>query len=252
MICGVCGKSEEEVFLHEGIYGDKIISVCTQCAETESIPLIRKPDEEQLQKADEKFSVRERMERMAGLRKDQPSFEQMTAHANLKSIKLPQTKQQSDKLVDNYYWTAGVARKRKKITLAQLSQSTGISEETIENIEKGLLPDKDELEKIMRSLEIALSIQLLKDRHEELTFKYPEKTEAEIVEEARKNLEKVKKGEVIPPDRSAIKKKIEQGDVDFSKKEEIRDVTLSDLVDMKKAREKKEMFGEDIELDENS
>ncbi len=252
MICGICGKSEEEVFLHEGIYGDKIINVCTQCAESEHVPLIRKPDEEQLQKADEKFSVRERMERMAGLRKNQPSFEQMTAHANLKRIKLPQKKQESEKLVNNYYWVAGMARKRKKITIAQLSESTGISQETIENIEKGILPDPTEIEKIMGNLEIALGIQLLKDRAEDVTFRYPKKTEAEIIEEAKRNMEKVERGEILPTSRSQVKEKIESGEIDFSKKDEIKDVTLSDLIDMKKAREKKEMFGEDIELEEDS
>ncbi len=92
MKCVICGKSDEETYLQEGIHDGKIVVVCNGCAEFENIPLIKKPSEEQLQRADEKFSVRERMERLSGLRKDVLTQEQLLANQNLKRMKLPQQK----------------------------------------------------------------------------------------------------------------------------------------------------------------
>jgi len=55
--------------------------------------------------------------------------------------------------------------------------------------------------------------------------------------------------------------KLSKGEIDFSKKEDLSNVTLNDLVEMKKSREKKEskrkseaqeeaLLGDDLELEE--
>jgi len=61
MRCTICKKTSEEIKLYSGIKESEMIMICEDCAESEGVPIIKKPSELQLDKADERYSVRERM-----------------------------------------------------------------------------------------------------------------------------------------------------------------------------------------------
>ena len=103
MRCKICGKSEKEAEIYDGIYEGMVSPICTICAEEENIPLIRKPSENQITTAETSQTVRERLERISSPTRTL-SENQKVANKNLAKIKFPQEKQHSELLVDNYYW----------------------------------------------------------------------------------------------------------------------------------------------------
>ena len=127
MRCSVCKRTSDEVRLLEGILKAEMVRVCTECAKTEGIPLVHKPSEEQLEKANERYSVRERMERLSGMRDTtEISNDQIVTQGNLAKLRAPPKKQYNDEVLDNYYWTLNIARRRKKLSINQLSRLIGI------------------------------------------------------------------------------------------------------------------------------
>jgi len=95
MQCIICKKSEDETDLYEGIYEGKISKICRMCAERENVPLIKKPTQEQLIEADRKYSVNERMKKLAGLEESSNligmplSKDQSIANKNLAKLRFP-------------------------------------------------------------------------------------------------------------------------------------------------------------------
>ena len=87
-------------------------------------------------------------------------------------------------------------------------------------------------------------------------MKNPEE-ELEEEEEMEAIHEKIEGGEVELSEMEAIHEKIERGEIKLSKREDLSKVTLSDLVDRKKAREKRkirekksEILGDEIDIEE--
>jgi len=297
MRCSVCGKSEEEANLYEGISGGKIVDVCKECAQIEEIPLIKKPTAEQLMTADQKFSVRERMEMISEKQKSPLSKDQSIARKNIEKLNLPAVKKQEpENLVRNYYWLLKIARRKKKLTVEKLSQDIGIPAEILKSVEEGQLPKN--FEPIIKTLESFFGLKLLEEhgvRPKFFVIKTPEQKEKEILEKTKhaiehrevnieKQLEEVQERErpfsaIIEPktkvekiveeapaedpdqplrlrlegkgrEKSKMLNQIQKGKFDFSKRGNLDNITLSDLADLKKEKEKQEMLGSDVELDE--
>ena len=262
MRCKICGKSEKEAEICDGIYEGMVSPICTICAEEENIPLIRKPSENQITTAETSQTVRERLERMSSPTRTL-SENQKTANKNLAKIKFPQEKQHSELLVDNYYWAIKMARRRKKLTFNEISLSTSIPEEVLENIERGQIPKN--IEETMRKLELCLGIKLLKSQELSPRFVLPERDKQErILAETEQKIHSIERGETQEEDQDKIEKlkKIEKGQIDFSKRKELQDVTLADLQEMKKRKDVKEQFeqeksshedffGDDLEIEED-
>ena len=245
MECAVCGRSQEEANLSEGIYQGEVVKVCEKCAEIEEIPLIKKPTSEQFIEADRHYNVRERMEKISNKREIPVSKEHEVALKNLGKLKIPLKKQQPKNLVDNYYWEIKMARRRKKFSIAQLSNQIGIPVEVLEAIEKAQLPKN--YESTMRILEEILEIKVFKEPNKKLIFHFPEKSKEKKQKEILKNVgEKIKEDKIKKQD--AVRD-IASGKFDFSRRENLKNVTISDLVDLKKKKEEKEMFGDEIELE---
>jgi protein-tyrosine-phosphatase len=267
MKCYICNK--EETDLYEVIHEKKIVSVCRSCIEIENLTLIRKPTQDQLERANQRATVHERMMKMAGLDKLNPvSRDHEIAQRHLAKIKIPEKKQFSELLVSNYDWIIMMTRRRKKITLNQVSDLTKIQINDLENLEKGVLPKN--FEKIARILESVLNIVILKETEKKMRFEsLPEKRkdESEILEETRaklfgKDLEINQRSEAMKQEqleqelrdaeriaetkeeikieeaKSEFRSEIKEGRFDFSNRNKLKDVTLSDLVDMKREREK--------------
>jgi ribosome-binding protein aMBF1 (putative translation factor) len=277
MRCTICGLSEDQTMLFDGITSEGMKKVCQKCSENEGVPLMKKPTPEQIQVAEQRYSVRERMEKMSGM--DKPpklSVDQSLVHKNLAKLKMPPKKQLDDKLLDNYYWKINMARRRRKMTINQLAQETELPIEIIESLEKGILPKNFE-EPIMK-LEQTLNTRLMKSRETKISFtRQAPNMQKKILSEVRERmdnpvdelLEDVENQEQdsreiqrSEEEKQKIKSRISQGDIDFSKPDQIQDITLSDLQDMKKQKDQQKqevelkkqnqaMFGDDIDLDIN-
>jgi ribosome-binding protein aMBF1 (putative translation factor) len=265
--CAICKQTSDEIKLFEGIFKAEMINICKECAESEGVPIIQKPSESQLDKADERYTVRERMEIMSGMRNTtEISEDQTITQGNLAKLKVPPKKQFHEDVLDNYYWTLNIARRRKKLTINQLANQTQIPTETIQAIEKGKIPE--DFETIFQKLELFLDIKLLKNHKKQVHFLQPTKDEAdEILRQVKEKMDLPNLDEPRKKSKEDVKIKKEQleklskGEIDFSKRENLSDVTLNDLVEMKKQRERKEssrkskaqeeaMLGDDLELEE--
>jgi len=266
MRCSICKKTSDETKLFPGISKNGMINICHDCSESEGIPIIKKPTELQLDKADERFSVRERMERMSG-RHDttEISKDQIVTQGNLAKLRMPAPKQQHEDVLDNYYWTLNIARRRKKFSLSQLAEKMRVSPELIQSIEKGKLPEN--FTELFIKLEAFLGIKLLKNHKRQISFTRTVDEEQEILKKVGKKIGHVsieKEDDVVDEIKLEKKKekleKLSKGEIDFAKRESLSDITLNELVDMKKEREKKSaikevkskedaMIGDDLDID---
>lgn len=259
MECQLCGITDQEADIFQGIYSGEITEICGECAKEEKIPLIRKPTSDQLSLADREYSVRERMEKIFKSNKEYIGKDHEVAMKNLAKIKVPPKSQQPENLVENYHWEIKIARRRKKLPISQLSKESGIPLEILKELERGQLPKN--YEPFLLILEELLDIRIFKEHERRMILHIPEKTsrqrEKEIIEQTREKLIETEKQQKSK--QKAIKE-ISTGDFDFSKKENIEKITLSDLIELKKQREKiknqhkeqkehKEMFGDELELD---
>ena len=168
-ICTICKKTSDEIQLFEGIYNAEMVNICETCAETEQVPVIRKPSTSQLNKASEHYSVRERMERMSGMRDTtEISDDQIVTQGQLAKLRVPPKKQHHENVLDNYYWTLNIARRRAKLSVTQLAEKMQVEPQVIQDIEKGKLPA--EFEETFVKLEAFLGIKLLKNHKEKINF----------------------------------------------------------------------------------
>jgi ribosome-binding protein aMBF1 (putative translation factor) len=254
MKCTICKKESGDVQLHTGILESDMVMVCEECAEDQGIPVIKRPSDLQLDKADKRYSVRERMEQMSGMRDaSEISGEQMVVQGNLARLRVPPKKQYHEAVVDNYYWELNIARRRYKMTVNQLARKMGVSPEVIQGIEKGELPG--DFEELFARLEIYLGAKLLKSHKTKVNFIRTSEDQEKILEDVKRKINGLDSD--TPEEREAKFDKVEKGEIDFSKRDAIEDMTLNDLVEMKKRKEardvkKKEdaMMGDDLDLDD--
>lgn len=256
--CTICKKDSDEVQLYSGILNAEMVMICEECAKVEGVPIIKKPSELQLNKADERYSVRERMERISGMYKPAKiSDNQIVTQGNLAKLRMPPKKQSHKDVLDNYYWTLNIARRRAKLSINQLSDLIKIDANILQSIEKGKIPEN--FREICLKLEAFLGIKLLRNHEKKLNFVRTRNEEQEILKNVRKKLN-LKLQDTEQHDKKDRLEKISKGEVDFSKREDLSDITLDDLVSMRKKRElisaKKKvkasedaMIGDDLDLE---
>ena len=259
MRCIVCKIPSDEIELFKGIQVDGMVMVCKACAEKEGIPIIKKPSESQLNKADERYTVRERMERMSGMRDTtEISNDQMVTQGNLARLRMPAPKQQHEDVLDNYYWTLNIERQRKKLSVNQLAEKMQVTPSIIQGVEKGRLPEN--FEDLFIKLEAYLGIKLLKNHKKQISFTRTVDEQNEILEDVRRKMGAPKSTEEYKEEREEFKEKLSKGDIDFSRRRDLSNVTLNELVEMKKKREKsaiikkvkaeeEAMLGDDLDID---
>ena len=177
----------------------------------------------------------------------------------MSKLKMPEPKQTNPEIVDNYYWEINMARRRQKMTINQLSVQISVPVEILESIEKGQIPS-DYLN-IFSKLEQYFRINLLKKHEQKISFNYNPNEEQRILEDVKNKLSNsdIKNKEFDSLNKREQLRKIKKGEVDFSKEQEIKNITLNDLVELKRKKDKEEqrrkvqrqteeMFGDDIEL----
>jgi len=265
--CVICKKPSEIIELYKGLFNNEMVMVCIECANEEKIPRFTQPSPEQLQLADKRYSVRERMEEMSGMNKYRTEVgrDQQIVKRNLNKLRMPDPKQQHEDILDNYYWTLNMARRRRKMTINQVSVQTRIPIEIIEAVEKGKIPA--EFEKIFLTLEAFFRIKLLKHHKTKVHFSLSPNEEEELLEEVKERMETTR---VIDSDqeytdldklqKESKLREIEKGEMNFVNTEKLKDITVNDLVELKKQKEKKEqqqklrqqteeLLGDDIEIE---
>lgn len=265
--CVICKKPWEIIDLYEGIYDNQMVMVCEECASEEKIPRLRKPSPEQLQLADKRYSVRERMEKMSGMSKHRTEVgkDQQVLQKNLTKLRMPDPKQQHDDVLDNYYWTLNMARRRLKMTINQVARQTQVPVEVLKAIEKGKIPDGFEQTFII--LESFFEIKLLKHHKQKVHYVRPADEEADIIEQVRQKMDTTRVidedpeySEIDQRQKEAKLKEIEEGEMNFSNTEKLSNITLNDLVELKRQKEKKkkqqklrqqteDLLGDDLEIE---
>lgn len=246
MECKICGKTSDETELLNGIFEEKIESVCQKCASAENIPLIRRPNPENFEEKKENLSVRERMERMANQKKP-ISREQFITHKNLAKLTFPSKREDHPDLVENYDWILKTARRRKKISQTQLAEELIVPLQVITDLESGKIA-KDFMS-YAEKLENFLGVRIRTRVPEKFNFQ----RKPENIEEERMVLESVKQNMNKPQDRDNSEKEL-----DFANKEKLKKWTLKDLISLKRKKEREEnlkeskssIIGNDLEFEE--
>lgn len=258
MRCSVCKKTSEEVKLFSGIMDSDMVMICEDCAEDNKVPIIRKPSNSQLNKADKRYSVRERMEIMSGVRdKTEISDDQMVLQGNLARLRSPPKKQLNENILNDYSWTIAMARRRKKMTTSYVASKIGVEPKIIQEIERGILPEN--LIPIFKKLEEFLGIKLLRMQKTEINFRrVNHDKEQEILESVRTRIDK---GTPLKDDEDLSDEALENDeDIEISNKKDLSKVTIADLLSRKRRKELKElrekqkaedesMMGEDLDLE---
>jgi len=279
--CFACGKPEEEVLLFDGISDRGVRKVCYKCSEREGITLIKRPTKEQLEQAEKRRSVREVMEHMSNPQKKFMVKDQMIAHKNLAKLKFPGMKQEHGDLIENYDWVLKQARRHAKITVTKLAQLANIDPSKYEALEAGqLFPNFQAtaaaVEKIL-GVKILIGIapkfipsaHVIKETQEKNTieknildsvkdkmkkhFFLVRKAKEEGVDyydgEVDTQHDKIDVDEIVRQKNEEKKTRYEQlaneiesDKFDFSRRENLEKITLSDLADLKKLKKEKEML----------
>jgi len=244
MECKICNKGLEEVELFEGIFEEKIETVCRNCAQRENIPLIKKPifEEEKI----EHLSVRERMEKLSNHKKPIPR-EQFIAHKNLTKLRFPLKREDHPDLIENYDWILKTARRRKKLSQTQLAEELIIPLQVIIDLESGKIAKDfaNYLEKLESFLEIKIRKRRFTNSISERKPINPEE-EIEILERTKEKINKEKECSES------------EDEINFKDKEALKKWTLKDLIRLKRKKdqdefqkaETSEIVGDDLEIEE--
>ncbi len=163
--CKICETPETQIRLFDGIHNDEMVKICEECARQEGIVMIKKPSTKQLKNAEKPYSVYERLARVSGVGvadKDKKK-EEIKKIATLEGLRKGKKEEKAEteaemKLVDNFHWKILNARRKKKLSIKQLSELLYESEEAIKMLESGKIPE--ESGKLIAKLEQYFQINL--------------------------------------------------------------------------------------------
>jgi len=170
--CYLCGASEKETVLYEGIYKSAgVIDICRKCYFKERIPLVNKK-EVSLDEVNSRESVRERLSRMAHV--SVPKHEEKRISSNKIDVHLKDLVEKNFKrevysepfppedLRDNFNWI--IMRKRRSVKISKEKMAEDLHEPliVIESLEKGILPG--DYKTVIKKVEGYLGINLMKKK----------------------------------------------------------------------------------------
>lgn len=158
--CFRCGVSGENVRLHDAISNKGIVKVCSDCANIEKIPVIKKPTENQIKEAQRHRTVHERLVG-AGLGKKLTTNRETTLRDLVDQKFKNRGIQSHPDLINNFHWKIQQVKRTKRITRDEFAKGIGESDATVRMIEQGILPANDY--KIVNKIESFLGISLRKE-----------------------------------------------------------------------------------------
>jgi len=198
-VCYSCGKKESQVKLFDGILENhEIVKICENCSRYEDIPILKKPNTNQLRAAERPFSAKERLDKLSGI---------VWKSGGRKEEEIQE--KEKFELVEDFGKKIQRAREMRGLTKKQLGELIAESEAAVDMLEKGKLPEEPEL--LLKKLEQYLRIEIIKrpEKKDEpkVVFEFEKKKESspgeeKIIEEKDKEHEKkieeiAKKGLVI-------------------------------------------------------
>ena len=188
--CDICGITSTEVKLFDAVYELRMSTLCERCSIIENIPIIKKPDSEQL-KESETNRVSDRMKDMSGIRepeKPDTFFKEDKLRELDSNPELELPERENLNLVENYHWEIMKQRRRRGLSQRQLSESLGESEVAIQMIEKGKLPEN--AKRILSKLE-----QIFQNRLMIVPQKISQNTQPILVDEEGETIDFVPEDE---------------------------------------------------------
>ena len=151
--CDICGITSTEVRIFDAIFELRMSNLCERCSIIENIPIIKKPNSEQL-KESETQRVSDTMRDLSGIREpEKPAtfFKEDRLNELDKNPDLELPEKENLQLIENFHWEIMKQRRRRGLSQKQLAESLGESEVAIQMIEKAKLPEN--AKRIMSKLE---------------------------------------------------------------------------------------------------
>jgi ribosome-binding protein aMBF1 (putative translation factor) len=178
--CMRCSRSEEEVRIFDGIYVSEPVKICEKCSLMAGIPIIKRPNLNQLKASEKPMGVRERLMLLNKI--DVPQKKVPDVFEEIKNLEtkpeLEKPEHVKFKLVDNFHWDIQTHRRRRGLNLIQLAEKVGESEAAIKLMEKGIIPE-DGL-RLAQKLEQFLNIKIIKKAPEQVIFEETQKSIASV------------------------------------------------------------------------
>ena len=141
--CDICGITSTEVRIFDAIYDLRMSTLCERCSIIENIPIIKKPNSEQL-KESETNRVSDRMKDISGIKgpeQENTFFKEDKLKELDKNPELELPEKENLNLIENYHWEIMKQRRKRGLSQIQLAESIGESETSIQMIEKSRLPE---------------------------------------------------------------------------------------------------------------
>lgn len=170
--CYKCGASGSTTPLYSAVTSEGFQKICERCSRQESIPLIRKPTSQQQQTQSLRESVYQRLQgspaspSMGRAQYKNPLSPTPEDERSLRDMvdqkfdrKLKEAPRQRDDLIQNFHWVIMRARRRRKLTTAQLAEKLREPESAIRAAESGHLPDDYAF---INKLELHLGVRIIR------------------------------------------------------------------------------------------
>ncbi len=166
--CVRCGKTGNEIRLFDAIYDDRMELICERCSIIENVPIIKKPNLNQLKDSERKLSVYNRLKKMSDISRQekQDSFfieDRLKELDELPELELPERKKLN--LINHYHWHIQKNRRLKKLSQEQLAEFLGEPVIVIKMVEQAKLPGN--AQSIIRKLEQFFQIRLRQETEQE-------------------------------------------------------------------------------------
>tara|TARA_Y100000310_G_C20661660_1_gene805136 strand:- start:1016 stop:1993 length:978 start_codon:yes stop_codon:yes gene_type:complete len=259
--CVRCNVNGDEVKLFDAIYDGVMERICERCSIIENIPVIKKPDIDQLKDA-EQVTVYKRMKGLAGFPKEKEGktffVEDKLKELDTKpELEIPESSKLN--LVEHFHWEIMKNRRRKGLSQKQLGENLGESETAIAMIEKAKLPENaeilvnkleqffqvklrkiSEVERRLREMQAREKPALLDEKGHELEFipepeveiieelEKPKETDSEIEEFGKQEIEEL---EEKPESKYLRGLDLEKGELDITKAN-LDNITIADLKEL--------------------
>lgn len=163
--CFNCGISTQNARLYDAVLGSGIMKICSNCANSENIPVIKKPTTFQLKEAeqDKKFHERASEFKKKGFPRKDLEKNEITLREIVErnyEKRLPKDFKLRPDLVKNFHWVLMRSRRMKKLTQEQLAKELQESISAIKMAEQGILPEDDY--RLVNKLESFLGVNIVK------------------------------------------------------------------------------------------
>jgi ribosome-binding protein aMBF1 (putative translation factor) len=166
--CFICGINEEKTLLLEVISKEGIKYICKNCLKEENLPIIKKIENINFEKINNN-SNNKAYQKLSKITKFNSSLYKKDKIIDSKSSygleNFEKIKRDFPNLIDNFHWIIMRARRIKHLTQEQLSNELEENENTIKLAEKGILPNN--YYELIKKIENKLNIKIFNEKARE-------------------------------------------------------------------------------------